>query len=133
MVFIRLSKFLIPISLMLAGSFPIQPSFAIDGEKENTNIVTRGIISLSNLMTAAADCMDHLHGIDLYTAQSDPSFFPALPADEITLNIFLYLYEDKTDIDNLCSVALTCKHGYRLMQDSKFGDLLKGAYFGHLP
>jgi hypothetical protein len=118
---------------MLGTSFAIHSSFAMGGQEENANIVTRGARSLYNLVTAVADSIDHLQGIDVEVAQRASSFFPALLTDEITMSIFLYLYEDKTDIKNLCSVALTCTHGDQLMQDSKFWDLLKEPYFDHLP
>lgn len=133
MICLKLLKSVATLSFMLVASFHIHSSFAMDGEKENANILTRGARSLYSLMTAVADSIDHLQGIDLDVTQSAPSFFPALPTDEITMSVFLYLYEAKTDIENLCSVALTCMHGYQLMQDSILWDLLKEGYFGHLP
>jgi hypothetical protein len=133
MVFKKLLKPIVIATFLLATILNIQPIFAMDDdEKGGTQSNTLRIIHKAYKKSLAFIGKGEKFESSQLPFQSQTPFFEALSNDE-TLYIISYLCTAKKALEELNSIALTCKKGYQLTQHSYLWRPLKERYFNHLP
>lgn len=119
------------VTLILAAVL-IQPAFSMDDAPPEKGCIRNLLSTGYKTLGEMADLIDKIHDGEgpppLTIRPSTTPFFEAL-SDEVALKLLSRLGE----INDLRSVALTCKGGYELTQDKSFWELIEKTYFGHLP
>jgi hypothetical protein len=133
-------------SLILVAVLNIQSAFAMDGVDEESGwSLPKVLSSANNRLGQVRDLIDELKGISppktispaKSVGGSEIRFFSEL-SDEVTLlYVFPLLCKDELALAELSAVALTCKQGYHLVQDSSLWKplekmLKKKSYFTHV-
>lgn len=134
------------VSLILATVLNIQAAFAMVGVDEESNWSISNVLSnASKRLGQTRDLMDELKGISppktispaKSVGESAARFFPELSDEVALLYIFPLLCKDELALAELSAVALTCRQGYYLVQDSSLWKplekmLKKKSYFTHV-